>query len=245
VTAPPDWKDVLRIAGRVLEHLDWRVLGDVYFHWGGEAFWSERRPRVLDLGGELGRRLLRELPPGGSSLWVGAGVAELPVLLGEVLLHGRSVVATNLRAEECRVLDAGLRAAAPQVALQFSPEDARVAAPARTFDHLGCISVFTDPESWPVLSDVAYGRIAPVQIDVDRFVAERQAARELAAALFARLQRPGVVTTSAEEAAWFLEQAELAGAAVEATDDLVDTAVVGDPVGFLRVGGAATESASG
>lgn len=245
MSAAPDWSDVSRIAGRVLQKLDWRVLGDVYFHWGGESFWAERRPRVLELGGELGRRLLREVPRGGASLWVGAGVAELPVLLGEVLLHGRTVVATNLRAEECRVLDAGLRAAAPEVPLQFLPEDARAAVPGRTFDHLGCISVFTDPESWPVLSDVAYGRIAPVQVDVDRFVAERQAAREVAAALFARLQRPGVVTTSAEEAAWFLEQADLAGCGVEATDDLVDTAVVGDPVGFLRVGAAATESASG
>lgn len=230
-----DWPAVLRLAARVMDHLDWRALGEIYFHDDGERFWAERRPRVLELGEELGRRLLREVSRGGASLWVGAGVAELPVLLGEVLLHERSVVAANLRAAECTVLNAGLAAAASGIALRFCPEDARTTAPGRTFDHVGCISVFTDPETWPLLSDVAYGRIAPVQIDVERFVGERDAARTVAQGLFARLQRPGLVTTTAEEVAWFLEQAEAAGVRVDAADDLVETAVVGDPVGFLRV----------
>jgi hypothetical protein len=82
---------------------------------------------------------------------------------------------------------------------------------------------------------MAYGRVAPVQLDVERFVAEREATREVAKGLFARLQRPGLVTTSAEEVAWFLEQAEARGATVEASEDLVETAVVGDPVGFLTI----------
>jgi hypothetical protein len=49
------------------------------------------------------------------------------------------------------------------------------------------------------------------------------------------LRRPGWITTSAEEVAWFLEQAEAVGARYEADDDLLETAVVGDPVGFVRV----------
>lgn len=234
-SAASDWQDVAKTARAVLDRLDWRALGEVYFHWGGEQFWAERRPRVLECGVELGRRLAREVSRGGSSLWVGAGVAELPVLLGEVMLLERTVVATNLRARECELLDAGLAAAAPGVALRFVPEDARAAAPGRTFDHLGCISVFTDPETWPLLSDVAYGRIAPVQIDVEQFVAERAVARAIAQGVFARLHRPGLVTTTVEEVAWFLEQAAAANAQIDATDDLVETAVVGDPVGFLRV----------
>jgi hypothetical protein len=103
------------------------------------------------------------------------------------------------------------------------------------FDHVGCISVFTDPETWPMLSAVAYGRIAPVQVDVESFVAERERARGLVAALFARLLRPGLVTTTAEEVAWFLEQASAAGAVAEPAEEMVETAVVGDPVGFLEV----------
>lgn len=224
-----------RLVRAVLDRCDWRVLGEVYFHWGGEAFWAEKRPAVAELGEVLAQRLLRDLPRGGASLWVGAGVAELPVLLAEVGAHGREVVAANLRAAECDVLNAALQAAAPGVPLRFEAVDARAAAPGRTFDHLGCISVFTDPETWPVLSDVVYGRIAPVQIDVDAFVAERERARELAAGLFARVRRPGWITTSAEEVAWFLEQAEGVGATVDASDDLVETAVVGDPVGILRI----------
>ena len=145
------------------------------------------------------------------------------------------MVAANLRERECEVLNAGLLAAAPDVPLRFVAGDARSVAAGDTFDHLGCISVFTDPETWPVLSDVAYGRIAPVQIDVERFVGEREQARALAQGLFARLRRPGLITTTAAEVAWFLEQAAAAEASIDAGEELVETAVVGDPVGFLAV----------
>jgi len=230
-----DWHGVNQLCRRVLDRLDWQALGEIYFHWGGEEFWEDKRPRVEELGELLAKRLLSELPRGGASLWVGAGVAELPVLLAEVLLHDRVVVAANLRERECAVLNAGLLAGAPEVGLRYVAGDARGVEPGKTFDHLGCISVFTDPEAWPVISDVAYGRVAPVQVDVDRFLAEREEAREVAKGLFARLARPGLVTTSAEEVAWFLEQAEAVGASIDASEDLVETAVVGDPVGFLTV----------
>jgi hypothetical protein len=230
-----DWLPVSQLCRRVLDALDWRELGEIYFHWGGERFWRERLPNVSTLGKKLGQALLPRLPRAGSSLWVGAGIAELPALLGEVMLHGRTVTAANLRARECEVLNAGLQAVAPELSLRYQAGDARELAAGQTFDHLGCISVFTDPETWPVLSEVAYGRIAPVQIDVERFVAEREQARVLAKGLFERLQRPGLVTTSAEEVAWFLEQAGEAGATIEAGEELIETAVVGDPVGFLSV----------
>lgn len=230
-----DQNAVSLLAKRVLQALDWPALGEIYFHWGGEQFWREKLPAVVGLGERLARRLLPQLPRSGASLWVGAGVAELPVLLAEVLLHERTVVAANLRERECEVLNAGLLAAAPDVPLRFVAGDARSVAAGDTFDHLGCISVFTDPETWPVLSDVAYGRIAPVQIDVERFVGEREQARALAQGLFARLRRPGLITTTAEEVAWFLEQAAAAEASIDAGEELVETAVVGDPVGFLAV----------
>jgi hypothetical protein len=231
----PDAAAVASLARRVLAACDWRALGEIYFHWGGEEFWQERRDSVVELGGSLGRQLLRRVPRGGASLWVGAGVAELPVLLAEVLQHERRVVAANLRERECDVLNQALALAAPDVALRYTAGDAATVPFDGTFDHLGCISVFTDPETFPLLSDVAYGRIAPVQVDVERFVAERETARGVARQLYARLQRPGLVTTSAEEVAWFLELAAGVGAACDASDDLVDTAVVGDPVGFLTI----------
>jgi hypothetical protein len=231
----PDHTVVSVRARRVLDALDWPALGEIYFHWGGEQFWREKRAGVVELGERLARALLPRLARRGASLWVGAGVAELPVLLAEVMLAERTVVAANLRERECDVLNAGLAAAAPDVALRFTAIDARAASPGATFDHLGCISVFTDPETWPVLGDVTYGRIAPVQIDVERFVAERDRARELAQALFLRVRRPGTITTTAEEVPWFLEQAAAVGATIDASEELIDTAVVGDPVGFLAV----------
>ena len=131
------------------------------------------------------------------------------------------------------MLNAALDKVAPDLPLRYVAGDATEVAAGRSFDHLGCISVFTDPETWPVLSDVAYGRVPPVQVDVERFVAEREQARALAQKLFDRLVRPGVVTTSAEEVAWFLECAAACGADYEADEELIDTAVVGDPVGFV------------
>lgn len=219
----------------VFEQLDWAALGDIYFHEDGEEELRQRRKAIVACGMALSELLLPRLPHGGASLWVGAGLAELPALLAETLRGDREVVATNLRAAECDLLNAALAAAIPEGRLRYLAVDAQQAAPGRTFDHLACISLFTDPETWPLLSDVAYGRIAPVQIDVEQFVAEREQTRALAATLFARLSRPGLVTTTAEEVSWFLEQADAVGAAVEASEELIEAAIVGDPVGFLSI----------
>lgn len=235
MSSPQDWHDVEKLTRRVFEAIDWAVLGEIYFHEDGERHWADRRKLVVELGSQLARRLERQVPSGGSSLWVGAGVAELPVLLGEVQVLGRSVVAANLIAEECEVLNAALVQAAPEVSLRYEAGDAQQIAGERTFDHLGCISVFTDPERWPMLSGVSYGRVPPVQLDLEQFAKERDEAASLASAMFARLARPGCITTSAEEVAWFLELCEAQGLEVEASDDLIETAVVGDPVGFLKV----------
>ena len=60
----------------------------------------------------------------------------------------------------------------------------------------------------------------------------------MASMVFGRLARPGCITTSAEEVSWFLELCEARDLAVDPSEDLIETAVVGDPVGFLRVAGA-------
>lgn len=236
MSSPQDWHEIEKRTRKVFDAIDWQVLGGIYFHEDGEQHWADRRKLVVELGSQLARRLARQVSRGGTSLWVGAGVAELPVLLGEVVVLGREVVACNLLAEECEVLNAALAKAAPDVALHYQAGDAQDLAGKRAYDHLGCISVFTDPERWPTLSGVSYGRMPPVQLDVEQFVAERDEARKLAAAVFGGLQRPGCITTSAEEVSWFLELCEAQGVEVEASDDLIETAVVGDPVGFLSVG---------
>ena len=118
MTAPKDWHEVEKLTRRVFEAADWRALGEVYFHEGGEQHWADRRKLVVELGVQLARRLALQVPRGGASLWVGAGVAELPVLLAEVTVLGREVLACNLIQDECDLLNAALEAAAPLVQLQ-------------------------------------------------------------------------------------------------------------------------------
>ncbi|HEB52264.1 MAG TPA: hypothetical protein ENI87_03300, partial [bacterium] len=149
--AAKDWLELEKMTRRCFAAVDWAVLGDVYFHEDGERHWGERRPLVVELGVQLARRLLRHVAPGGTSLWVGAGVAELPVLLAEAVFVGREVVAANLIAEEVDALNAALQRALPDVPVRYRHGDARDLAGESTFDQLGCISVFTDPERWPAL----------------------------------------------------------------------------------------------
>lgn len=231
--SPNDWLEVEKLVKKVFDAIDWVGLGEIYFHEDGEQHWQDRRKLAIELGLLLARRLEHHVKPEGTSLWVGAGVAELPVMLAEVLLLKRSVVAANLLGEECDILNAALAKAAPHVTLFYEAGDAREVAGDQAFDHLGCISVFTDPEIWPVVSAVAYGRLPPVQLDLDQFAKERDDVRELARGLYAVLNRQACITTSAEEVAWFLDLAVTEDREIEATDELIETAVVGDPVGFL------------
>jgi hypothetical protein len=233
--APNDWLEVEKLTKKVFEVVDWHALGEIYFHEDGERHWQERRKLVVELGGQLARRLARYVQPEGISLWVGAGVAELPVMLAEVMLLQRTVVAANLLEAECDVLNAALAKAAPHVTLHYEAGDAREVAGDQAFDHLGCISVFTDPEIWPALSGVAYGRLPPVQLDLEQFAAERAQAVELSSSLFALLNQEACITTTAEEVAWFLDLAVAQGREIEPADDVIETAVVGDPVGFLQL----------
>jgi hypothetical protein len=229
------WDRCAATCERLFESLDWQALGAIYFHQDGEAHWQQRRTPLLELGFQWARELLRRVGASGRSLYIGAGLAELPVLVVERCLGGREVRAVNKNRRECELLARGLRAAGLGELLAIEPADAG-SIEASGYDHLGCVSVFTDPQAWPMLSGVAYGRLPPVQVDVDKFVRERDAARALARRLFAGLTRPGWITTTAEEVAWFLEQADLAQVPYTVDDAQVPTAVVGDPIGFLRIG---------
>ena len=74
-----------------------------------------------------------------------------------------------------------------------------------------------------------------MQLDIEQFAAERENARELARGLYQLLDRDACITTSAEEVSWFLDLAEAEGREIDASDELIETAVVGDPVGFLQL----------
>src|SRR2546422_10033362 len=63
---------------RIFDSLDYAALGPIYCDEGGDAFWEERRVGWPGRGGKLAAALGHRLPPGGRSLYVGAGAAAPP-----------------------------------------------------------------------------------------------------------------------------------------------------------------------
>lgn len=218
----------------LLGSLDYAALGPIYCDSGGDAFWQAHRGPVLELGMRWATEAGARFSPGGRSLYVGAGVAELPVMVTEVLDLERRCVAANLRRAECDVLDAALRAAGLDERLRLHCGSAVDLVDAG-FDHLAVVNVLDDPQTYPAVSEVTYGLASALDLDVEAFVRERAAVRRLVATLCDALCLPGWITTTFEEAPWFLEWASQHGAGVGSDECMLETALVGDPIGFLRV----------
>ena len=81
-----------RAMREVFARLDYARLGPIYCDEGGDEFWAAKRGLCQRLGLKLAKALLPRLQPGGTSLYVGAGVAEIPLLLMESLDLGLSLI---------------------------------------------------------------------------------------------------------------------------------------------------------
>ena len=217
---------------QVFNTLDYAALGGVYCDDGGDAFWEERRGPAEELGIQLAEVLLGRLRPNGRSLYVGAGVAEIPTLIMETLELGRQINAYNLRPAEVAVLNQACRG----LPFCFHAEDARAARV--KVDHLHMVSVLNDPECFPQVGALSSGRANPVSFDPDAFTIERSAVTTLAAACLEKLDRPGLVTTSVEEIPWVTHWCERQGLSCIVEDEDYPTAIVGDPICFIRLGDA-------
>ncbi len=223
---------------RLFDDLDYQTLASVYCDEGGEAFWDAHRGPALELGQRWALACSKRLQRGGSSFYVGAGVAELAVLVTEVCDLERQVRVTNTNARECESLNTSLMSAGLADRLCFQPVDAAefvASDPAFVCDHLSVVSVLNDPGTYPNVSGVGYGRIAPVLLDVEEFAVERDRIRKLVASTMSCLEVPGMITTTVEEVAWFLAAAAEQGLEIQADEEVLPTAIVGDPLGFLRV----------
>ena len=80
---------------RIFAGLDYGRLGPIYCEEGGDEFWRAHRQPAFDQGLEWARSLGGRLSS-GTSLYVGAGVAELPALVTEVVDLGRTVRVATL-----------------------------------------------------------------------------------------------------------------------------------------------------
>jgi len=220
----------LEAIAHVFDSLDYAALGPIYCDEGGNAFWEERRGPCQELGLKLAALLRDRLRPGGRSLYVGAGVAELPLLVMETTELHRTVAAYNLRAAEVAVLN-GACAGLP---FEVQAQDAREAK--GPFDHLWIVSVLNDPECFPELGALSSGRANPVTFEPDSFTAERQAVLALAADCLEKIARPTLVTTSVEEIPWITDWCERHDVACVVEDEDYPTAIVQDPICFIRLG---------
>jgi hypothetical protein len=219
-----------RVITQVFDHLDYKCLEAVYCYEGGDEFWRRKREPCRRLGTKVAEILVRKLPPGGRSLYVGAGVTELPALLAEALELRRQVEPYNLRRSEVTVLNHACRG----LPVRFRPFDASMAQ--GRFDHIWIVSVLNDPERFPHLAPMSYGRADPVTFDPVRFQKERRTVQSIVDRCMPKLDLPGLVTTSAEEVVWIADWSHRHSIPYRVERRQYPTALVGDPICFVRIG---------
>jgi hypothetical protein len=225
-----------RVIARTFDRLNYRRLGSVYCYEGGDEFWKSKREPCRRLGMRVAEALLKRLPTGGRSLYVGAGVAELPALLAELLDLHRTVLPCNLRRMEVDALNKACRG----LPLRFHAADAGKAR--GPVDHVWMVSVLNDPERHPHLAALSYGRAVPLTFDPSRFVRERNIVQSLVNRCLSKLQIPGLVTTSVEEVHWIADWCHRKRMPYRVERRQFQTALVGDPICFIRIGGTRLKS---
>lgn len=219
-----------RLVTEVYGRLDYGALGPVYCDEGGDEFWRAKRGLCHRLGNRVAVLLRKRLQRGGRSLYVGAGVAELPALIMETVELDRTVEPYNLRTIEV----ATLNRACHSIPVTFYPVDADRAK--GCFDHLWMVSVLNDPERFPHLSPLSYGRSNPLTLDSVKFDRERRVVRALVARCMGKLAKPGLVTTTTEEVLWIAEWCHRHQVSYRVGKRCYPTALVGDPICFIQVG---------
>ncbi|NGZ96356.1 MAG: hypothetical protein CV089_09550 [Nitrospira sp. WS110] len=214
----------------VFDRLDYKRLESVYCYEGGDEFWRAKREPCRRLGTKIAEALVKKLSRGGRSLYVGAGVTELPAVIAEVHERARQVEPYNLRRTEVLVLNR----ACQSTPVKFKAQDASSAQ--GRFDHIWIVSVLNDPERFPHLAPLSYGRADPVTFDPARFQAERRVVQTIVNCCMAKLTVPGVVTTSTEEVVWIADWCHRHTIPYQVERKQYATALVGDPICFMRIG---------
>ncbi|MGQ0555411.1 MAG: hypothetical protein ACT4PN_05640 [Nitrospiraceae bacterium] len=219
-----------RTIASVFDHLDYERLESVYCYEGGDEFWRKKREPCRRLGTKVAEVLVRKLSHSGRSLYVGAGVTELPALLAEVIELQRQVAPYNLRRSEVTVLNRACRS----LPVKFRAQDASSAD--GLFDHLWIVSVLNDPERFPHLAPLSYGTADPVTFDPHQFEQQRRVVRSIVDRVMPKLSLPGLVTTSTEEVIWIADWCHRHEIPYRVERKQYPTALVGDPICFIKVG---------
>jgi hypothetical protein len=214
----------------VFQTLDYGALASIYCEEGGDAFWEAHRGPCERIGVKLARVLKEQLTSGGRSLYVGAGVAEIPVILMETKDLGRQVSAHNLRQQEVEVI----RRACPDLSQCLKTKEAQSAS--GIFGHIWMVSVLNDPERFPELSALSYGYANPTTFDPIGFARQRTVVQAITKKCLKKLTKPGLVTTSVEEIPWIAQWCDNHTIPYRVGEEAYPTALVGDPICFIIIG---------
>jgi len=224
-------EDLQRRAERLAEALfqvdaalDWDLLGNLYCHEGGAHFFpEEQREAIRDAGLAFSADLGEVLTPGGASHYVGAAVAELPLLLFETVVLERRVHWTQLPSPEfdelARVMDA-----------VGGPTPSSAEAPPFPVDHLWFVSVLTDPDAFPGLHDELYERDTGAAAGGSGLEQERARAARLVDRALGGISPPATLTTTDEEAPFFHGACERRGWSLTFPERGRLSGIVGDVV---------------
>ena len=214
----------------IYQVLDYEGLGPIYCDEGGDEFWEDRRGPCQKLGSAIAKALKARLSPQGRSLYVGAGVPEIPPLLMEHCELNRTVCPYTLRKGEVDILNQ----AGKESGVSFCCGSAESAT--GKFDHLWIVSVLNDPEEFPNLSVLfSYGRADPLSFDTSAFISERETGIRVFANCMAKLTQPGLLTTSVEELPWVEHWCSINHRPYHIEEATYPTALVGDPICFIRI----------
>ena len=152
------------------------------------------------------------------------------MLLAESIELQRQVEPYNLRRSEVAVLNRACRS----LPVRFRGQDASSAA--GFFDHLWIVSVLNDPERFPYLAPLSYGRADPVSFNPLPFQKERRIVQTIVNHCMPKLSVPGLVTTSTEEVVWIADWCHRHKIPYHVERKQYPTALVGDPICFIKIG---------
>ena len=219
--------------------VDWSLLGRLHCDEGGDDFFAPSdREALFEAGLRFAEDLGTLLSPGGTTLWLGASVAECVPLLAATLVGGRHAQWFEREGPVLAELERGLEAA--EAACERSLPRPRYGAPRElargSCDHLWAVSVFTDPDAFPALHDQLYDRRkGPLATRRGSLPEERRRADELVRDVLQALESPGLLSTTDEELALFAPQCELRGRELVVPEEGRLSAIVGDTVRHCRV----------
>lgn len=184
--------------------LDWELLGRAACDGDGTSFFDdELREQIIETGLWFADDIATALGDvRGRSLYVGAEIAELPLILAEHLVMHRTVEWLNIDCPQTTEIVRALRIVSANLGVELPvPRVGEITDIEReSCDHLWLVSVLTDPDAFPALHDVLYERTdGPLATGRGVLFDDRKRADALIEALLDRARFPCVLSTSAEE----------------------------------------------